>query len=296
MSCIADKAVPGLGSVNRMTARVALLAIVFVMGCATTQVGGASAPQVSAPQPSAAESEHTQAAVSAALAGAHRSEKNRARDVYRHPSQTLAFFSLKESAHVIELWPGAGWYTEVLAPVLRESGTLSVAVPEGKGADAYRSFLSTQPALYDRVSVVAVQPPATLNLGPDGSADLVLTFRNIHNWLSANYASELTAAVFRVLKPGGIYGVVEHRAKPGTSLETIKQSGYVTEELVIALATKAGFVLDGRSEVNANPKDTKDYPKGVWSLPPVLVNQDVDREKYLEIGESDRTTLRFKKP
>lgn len=263
------------------------------MGCAGTQLGSASTPQ-----PTAAES-HTstsQAAVAAALAGTHRSEKNRARDVYRHPAQTLAFFGLSESAHVIELWPGAGWYTEVLAPVLHDTGVLSAAVPAGKGEQAYRDFLTTAPALYDRVGIVTLQPPAALSLGPDASVDLVLTFRNIHNWLSGDFAGELTAAVFRVLKPGGIYGVVEHRAKPGTSLEEIKKSGYVTEQLVIELATQAGFVLDARSEVNANPKDTKDYPKGVWSLPPVLINQDVDREKYLQIGESDRMTLRFRKP
>jgi predicted methyltransferase len=156
--------------------------------------------------------------------------------------------------------------------------------------------LGTAPALYDRVGVVSVQPPAAASLGPDASADFVLTFRNIHNWLSGGFASELTAAAFRVLKPGGVYGVVEHRATPGTSLEASQRSGYVTEDLVIELATKAGFVLDARSEVNANPKDTKDYPKGVWSLPPALINQDVDRDKYLQIGESDRMTLRFRKP
>jgi predicted methyltransferase len=291
-----------------MTARLALVSFVFAVGCAGTQVPGASAPQPqpsasqpsasqpSTPQPSAAEPDRTQAAVLTALAGAQRSDKNRPRDVYRHPAQTLAFFGLTESAHVIELWPGAGWYTEVLAPVLRDSGALTAVVPAGPGVDAYRAFLATVPALYDRVGVVTVQPPAALDLGPDASADLVLTFRNIHNWLTGNFASELTGAVFRVLKPGGIYGVVEHRAKPGTSLEVSQKSGYVTEDLVIELATKAGFVLDARSEVNANPKDTKDYPKGVWALPPALIEKDVDRDKYLQIGESDRMTLRFRKP
>jgi predicted methyltransferase len=278
-----------------MIARLVLVSLVFATGCAGTQVAGASTAGPD-PQPSAAAPSQTQAAVATALAGSHRAEKNRARDVYRHPAETLALFGLSENAHVIELWPGAGWYTEVLAPVLRNAGTLTAAVPEGKGADAYRAFLGTLPALYDRVGVVTVQPPATLTLGPDASADLVLTFRNIHNWLAGGFASELTAEVFRVLKPGGIYGIVEHRAKPGTSLEVIKQSGYVTEALVIELATKAGFVLDARSEVNANPKDTTDYPKGVWSLPPALINQDVDREKYIQIGESDRMTLRFRKP
>jgi predicted methyltransferase len=237
-----------------------------------------------------------QAAIAAALAGPQRSESNRARDPYRHPSQTLAFFGLTPSAHVVELWPGGGWYTEVLAPVLRDAGSLSAVVPSGQSATNYRAFLAAQPSVFDRVQVVEVQPPTTLTMGPDASADMVLTFRNFHNWVSGGFASQLTAAVFRVLKPGGTYGVVEHRAKPGTSLEQSKQSGYVSEDVIIDLATKAGFVLDARSEVNANPKDTKDYAEGVWALPPSLRNKDVDREKYLAIGESDRMTLRFKKP
>jgi predicted methyltransferase len=277
---------------------------IFVLACAgSSQVTGAtqaSEPPPTAagsamPPPSAAEPS-AQAAIAAALAGPQRSQQNRARDVYRHPAQTLAFFGLTPSSQVIELWPGGGWYSEVLAPVLRERGSLSAVVPSGRGANNFHEFLTTQPTLYDRIHVIEVQPPTQLSLGPDASADLVLTFRNFHNWLSGGFAGELSAAVFRVLKPGGIYGVVEHRAKPGSSLEDSKQSGYVSEDVVIEFATKAGFVLDARSEVNANPKDTKEYPQGVWTLPPVLRNGDVDREKYLQIGESDRMTLRFKKP
>jgi predicted methyltransferase len=291
-----------------MNSRSNLASIVFRVGCVlsaacagSSQVTGAT--QASEPPPPSAATNAApavdptaQGAIAAALAGPQRSETNRARDAYRHPAQTLAFFGLTPSAHVIELWPGGGWYSEVLAPVLRDAGSLSAVVPSGQGATNYRAFLATQPSVFDRVQVVEVQPPATLTLGPDASADMVLTFRNFHNWVSGGFAGELTAAVFRVLKPGGVYGVVEHRAKPGTTLEESKQSGYVSEEIIIDLATKAGFVLDARSEVNANPKDTKDYPDGVWTLPPSLRKKDIDREKYLAIGESDRMTLRFKKP
>ncbi|HEX4351669.1 MAG TPA: hypothetical protein VHZ95_02120, partial [Polyangiales bacterium] len=239
----------------------------------------------------------TAQAIASALAGPHRSEKNRARDVYRHPAETLAFFGLSTQSHVIELWPGGGWYSEVLAPVLRDKGSLSVVIPKGDSENNYQAFVQTQPTLYDRIHVIEVQPTAApMSLGPDGSADLVLTFRNFHNWLEGGFVPELNAAVFRVLKPGGIYGVVEHRAKPGTPIEESKKSGYVSGDVVIDLVTKAGFVLDARSEVNANPKDTKDYAQGVWTLPPSLRNGDVDRDKYIQIGESDRMTLRFKKP
>jgi predicted methyltransferase len=292
-----------------MISRSNLTSIVVGVGCAlcaacagSSQVTGAT--QASEPPPPSAAvatapagaDPTAQAAIAEALAGPQRSETNRARDAYRHPAETLAFFGLTPAAHVIELWPGGGWYSEVLAPVLRDTGSLSAVVPSGQGATNYRAFLAAQPSVFNRVQVVEVQPPAALTLGPDASADMVLTFRNFHNWVSGGFAGELTAAVFRVLKPGGVYGVVEHRAKPGTTLEESKQSGYVSEQVIIDLATKAGFVLDARSEVNANPKDTKDYPDGVWTLPPSLRKKDVDREKYLAIGESDRMTLRFKKP
>ena len=149
--------------------------------------------------------------------------------------------------------------------------------------------------MLDRVEVVELAPPAQLALGPDGSADAVLTFRNLHGWIESGYAEQLHAAIFRVLKPGGVYGVEEHRANPGGTAADVKK-GYVTEEQAIALATAAGLVLEERSEINANPKDTKDHPNGVWSLPPSLQGGDVDRDKFVAIGESDRMTLRFRKP
>jgi predicted methyltransferase len=284
-----------------MISRSILIPFIVCVGCAgSSQVTGATQASEPAPvaasAPAGAPNTATAQAIASALAGPHRSEKNRARDVYRHPAETLAFFGLSTQSHVIELWPGGGWYSEVLAPVLRDNGSLSAVIPKGDNENNYQTFLQSQPALYDRIHVVEVQPTAAMSFGPDGSADLVLTFRNFHNWLESGAASELSAAAFRVLKPGGIYGVVEHRAKPGTSIEESKKSGYVSEDVVIELVTKAGFVLDARSEVNANPKDTKEYPQGVWTLPPSLRNGDVDRDKYLQIGESDRMTLRFKKP
>jgi predicted methyltransferase len=286
-----------------MKPRFELLLCIVMLGCGgAVQAPAAQAPSAvnQAAPPSAAgaatSSSAAQSAIAAALASPERTPQNSARDMYRHPAETLAFFAIEPNQKVIELWPGGGWYTEVLAPLLREHGVLSAVVPEGQNLASYREFLAAKPAQFDRVNVVTVQPPSQLNLGPDGSVDRVLTFRNIHNWLSGGFASEIYAAAFRVLAPGGVFGVVEHRAKPGTSLEESKKSGYVDQAQVIELATKAGFVLEASSEINANPKDTKDYPEGVWSLPPVLRLKDVDRDKYVAIGESDRMTLRFRKP
>jgi predicted methyltransferase len=275
------------------------LSVLLLAACssASQQAPGANEPE---PAAQAATAEPTATAgqgdIAAILAGNHRSAENRARDAHRHPAETLAFFGVQPTHTVVELWPGRGWYTEVLAPLLRERGKLIAAAPTGNYLQPYKDFLATRPDLYDRVQLVEVTPPQTLSLGPDGSADAVLTFRNLHGWVGNGYAAEVHAAVFRVLKPGGVYGVVDHRAPPGTTPEQTKKTGYVPEDVAIQLATAAGFVLDARSEVNANPKDTKDYPEGVWTLPPVLRLGDVDRDKYTAIGESDRFTLRFRKP
>jgi predicted methyltransferase len=237
-----------------------------------------------------------------AMAGGHRSEEARARDAARHPAETLAFFGLRDDMTVVELWPGGGWYTDILAPVLRDKGKLVITnFDPTKGdlkdmAAALDRKLARAPAIYGKVEVVRHLPPAKLALGPDGSADLVLTFRNIHNWIQDGEEAAIFAAAFKVLKPGGTLGVVEHRANPGTDPKLAKDSGYVTEEVVAKLAEAAGFKLAARSEVNANPKDTKDYPGGVWSLPPVLQHGKKDEEKYKAIGESDRMTLAFTKP
>jgi len=276
------------------------LFIPLFTGCssASQQAPGANEPEPAGQPTAAAEPTATAAQpdIATILAGSHRSAENRARDAHRHPAETLAFFGVQPTHTVVELWPGRGWYTEVLAPLLRERGKLVAASPTGNYLQPYKDFLASRPDLYDRVQLVEVTPPQTLSLGPDGSADVVLTFRNLHGWVGNGYAAEVHAAIFRVLKPGGVYGVVDHRAVPGTTPEQTKKSGYVPEDVAIELATAAGFVLDARSEINANPKDTKNYPEGVWTLPPSLRLGDVDRDKYAAIGESDRFTLRFRKP
>ena len=225
------------------------------------------------------------------------------RDVYRHPAETLAFFGLQPNMAVVEIWPGGGWYTEILAPYL-EGGKL-YAAHFAKDSNvkyflnsrrAFKEKVKAYPDVYQALAMAEFSPKMDKLTVPNGSADLVLTFRNVHNWLRSINEAEAFALFYKALKPGGVLGVVEHRAKPNTDWETMKTSGYMTEDYVIALAEKAGFVLDAKSEVNANPKDSADHPKGVWTLPPTLRMKDKDRAKYLAIGESDRMTLRFKKP
>jgi len=237
------------------------------------------------------------------LAGDWRSDKNKARDQYRHPKQTLEFFGLKPGMNLIELTPGAGWYAEILAPLQKGSGGYVAAIvtpkkPQGEAAqdkDALSKKFEADPAHYGEAKVVQFDMKSP-SFGPPNSADMVVTFRNVHNWVMADAAPQMFKACFDVLKPGGVLGVTDHRAKPGTSLDETKKSGYITEDFIIKSATAAGFKLDAKSEINANPKDTKDYPEGVWTLPPTLALKDKDREKYLAIGESDRMTLRFVKP
>lgn len=238
------------------------------------------------------------------LVGAHRSEANRARDVYRHPKETLAFFGIKPESKVVEIFPGGGWYTEVLAPYVRDRGLYVAAFPASstKGLQNFKDKLASQPAMYDKAAIMPLGMSAALDIRPAGGADVVVTFRNVHNWIKIGVKPEdsIVDAFFRsffaALKPGGVLGVVEHRAKPGTTLEESVKSGYMTEAYVIERATAAGFKLDAKSEINANPQDTKDYKDGVWTLPPVLAKGEADRAKYLAIGESDRMTLRFVKP
>ena len=244
------------------------------------------------------------AALDAALAGAQRSAENRARDAHRHPAETLAFFGIKPDMTVVEIMPGGGWYTEVLAPYLREKGKLYAAhFPQDtssaygkKSIAAFTAKLATAPAVYDRVQLTPFQPPQQVDIAPAGSADAVITFRNVHNWLAEEGEVAVFKGAFTALKPGGVLGVVEHRAKPGTTRAQSLDSGYTDEQLVIDAATKAGFVLEEKSEVNANAKDTKDHGKGVWALPPSYADGEKDKAKYQAIGESDRMTLRFRKP
>lgn len=238
------------------------------------------------------------------IAGKHRSAENRARDAYRHPLGTLRFFDIQPEQRVVEVWPGGGWYTEILAPYLRESGQyIAAGFVTDANAPKYRvemmeslvASMAASPEIYGKPIVIALGAPNSYEAAPAGTVDRVLTFRNVHNWLKAGYEAPMFKAFYDALKPGGVLGVVEHRAKPGTSIEKMKASGYVTEAKVIELATAAGFTLDSRSEINANPRDGADHPEGVWTLPPILRLGDKDREKYLAIGESDRMTLRFVK-
>jgi len=241
-----------------------------------------------------------------AVAAKTRSESNVARDKYRHPAETLRFFGVEPDMTVVEIWPGGGWYTEVLGPLLAEEGQLYLAVfsDKAEGQPEYRARLNkalrekikADPAAYGDVKITHLHIPGELVIAPAGSADRVFTFRNVHNWLAADQSETAFKAFFDALKPGGMLGVVEHRAKPGTDLAAMKQSGYVTEEKVIELARSAGFELVEKSDVNANPKDTANHPKGVWTLPPSLRLGDTDRAKYEAIGESDRMTLLFRKP
>ncbi|GGP26249.1 class I SAM-dependent methyltransferase [Silvimonas amylolytica] len=237
------------------------------------------------------------------VAGPQRTPTRVKRDVYRHPAQTLAFFGLRPDQTVVEIWPGGGWYTEILAPYLNQHGRYYAAqvAPEmdEERADEVAGFentLSHQPDLYSHAAILTFEPPQRVDIRPAGGADVVLTFRNVHNWLKDGSAPAAFAAFYRALKPGGVLGVEEHRAAPGTSLQQMIDTGYVSEDTVIKLAQDAGFKLVARSDINANPKDTKDYPNGVWSLPPSYKGGDQDRERFAAIGESDRMTLKFIKP
>ena len=259
-----------------------------------------------APGFSAERSENTTAAlVKEAIAGDHRSAAHKARDIYRHPQETLAFFDVNADMTVVEIWPGgAGWYTEILAPLLKENGKLYAAhfSPEStvpfftKSLQQFKEKLSANPEIYGSVKLTVLQPPDALDIAPEDSADRVLTFRNVHNWMRDGQALAVFKAMYRALKPGGILGVVEHRGDPAQPQDPKAESGYVREDTVIGLAEQAGFKLLDRSEINANPKDSRNHPKGVWTLPPTLRLNDQDREKYLVIGESDRMTLKFVKP
>jgi predicted methyltransferase len=241
----------------------------------------------------------------AVIDGPQRSAANRARDGARHPFETLAFFGLAPTHQVIELSPGGGWYTEILAPYLRDGGTLWAAGEAADDANEYRrrsrqgfdAKLAREPAVYGQVRVGVLPRTARFaDIAPPGGADAVLTFRNVHNWIEAGHLDATLQAAFAVLKPGGVLGVEEHRAPPDASLDWIIKNGYVTEALMVARAEAVGFRLAGRSEANANPRDTKDHPNGVWSLPPTLRGGDADRARFVAIGESDRFTHRYVKP
>ncbi|MHB8813932.1 MAG: class I SAM-dependent methyltransferase [Steroidobacteraceae bacterium] len=231
-----------------------------------------------------------------AIAGPQRTPAFKARDRYRHPMEVLEFLGLKPDMTVVEIWPSGGWWTEILAPYLRAHGKYYAAVQPSARDAAFHDKLAAGPQYYDHVIVTEAGPPDHWRIAPPGSADLVLTFRNVHNWLAGGYAKDMFAAMYSALKPGGVLGLEEHRAAPGTTRDDWVKTGYVSEDFVIMLARQAGFRLVAKSEINANPKDTKNYPEGVWTLPPTLALGQKDRAKYLAIGESDRMTLKFVKP
>jgi predicted methyltransferase len=250
--------------------------------------------------------------VEAAVAGGWRSPADKARDIWRHPAETLKFWELKPGQTVVEFWPGAGWYTEILAPFLADTnGKLYAATLEADPNDpaaaeiveAYKRKLTDKPKLYGKVEITSFGPTSG-PVAPAGTADLVVFLRNVHNWMAAGIAEKAFKDALAALKPGGILGIEEHRGEAGRVQDVLAADGYVQEPYVIQMAKEVGFILAGSSEINANPKDTKDHPFGVWTLPPTRLSAPrgepaepgFDHAKYDAIGESDRMTLKFMKP
>ena len=248
--------------------------------------------------------------LSDAVAGDWRLPADKLRDPARHPVESLTWWGLKPGMTVVEFWPGTGWYTDILAPFLNDSGGKLYAAnlePTDPVAtqivDAYKARLEAKPRLYGQVEVTAFGPTSG-PVAPAGSADLVLFLRNLHNWMAAGIADKAFKAAFAALKPGGVLGIEEHRAEAGQVQDVLAADGYVQQAYAIQLAKEAGFVLAGASEINANPRDTRDHPFGVWTLPPTRLSAPrgqparpgFDHSKYDAIGESDRMTLKLVKP
>jgi predicted methyltransferase len=271
---------------NPRLAATAIASAVLVAACAATS-----------------SRQSTAEALTGILAADYRPEENRARDRFRHPKETLLFFGIRPEMSVLEVWPEPGWYTEVIAPLVRDKGKYYAAViaadPESKyitqRLEKYRQKLAERSDLYDRVAVVGF-PADGGDAVPPASVDMVVTFRNIHNWMSRGTTAQAFATMYRALRPGGVLGVVEHRGNPAVAQDPQAKSGYVNEDYAIKLIEAQGFRLVAKSQVNANPRDTKDYEQGVWTLPPTYRLGDKDHDKYAAIGESDRFTLRFVKP
>lgn len=245
-------------------------------------------------------------ALKAAVASDQRTPAYAQRDAARHPYETLSFFGIRPMMTVVELSPGGGWYTEILAPYLRDAGHyIAAAYSENSPTEYRRGYtvnfkkkLAADPDRFGKVQLAVFEPPTELSFAPAGSADLVLTFRNLHNWLSYgdDNMKRVFQSVYDTLKPGGVFGVVEHRLPEDMPQDATASSGYMHESYVIGVAKSVGFELAGKSEINANPRDTADHPNGVWALPPTYRNKDKDRDRYQAIGESDRMTLKFVKP
>ena len=261
----------------------------------------ACGPTASAERAAAADL-HADTAIAAAIDSSARTEAFRARDRYRHPRETLGFFGLTPDDTVVEIWPGGGWYTEIIAPIVRDQGVYYAAA-NGNGLNGVRRLMEANPDRYGHIRTAAFPAEGGANRVPDGTADIVLTFRNVHNWRMGyqredkqDYAADAFRQMYAMLKPGGVLGVVDHRLPESASDERERTSGYIKTSTVRRLAEAAGFRLAASSEINANPLDTADWPNGVWTLPPSLGLKDQDRDRYLAIGESDRMTLKFVKP
>ncbi len=272
----------------------------------------------SAPQPPAetaatetAPAEEAGYSLETALAGSWRTDEEKARDAYRHPVETIEFFGIEGDDTVVEIWPGGGWYTNILAPWLHANGGQFVAATfspdrserSAEVIETYKANYAANPETFGEFQYVIYDGDAD-PMGEPDSVDAVLTFRNLHNWMSGDHADKFFNEAYRVLKPGGVLGVVEHRLPSSAEQDTAAPTGYVHEDYVKALAAAAGFEFEGSSEINANPADTADHPFGVWTLPPVSRTADrdgntpegFDADSYLAIGESDRMTLKFVKP
>jgi len=243
-------------------------------------------------------------ALKAAVAATTRTEANRARDQYRHPAETLAFFGIKPSDTVVEIWPGGGWYTEILAPYLAAGGGKLYTVAPDWGRNGLNKLQQANPAVYGRLKIAdfPVFDGKAAEV-PPGSADAVLTFRNVHNWRMGyrrddkqDYSADAFRQIYAMLKPGGVLGIEDHRLPESADAERERSSGYIKVSTVRRLAEQSGFKFAGASEINANSKDTADWPEGVWTLPPTYTLKDKDRARYAAIGESDRMTLKFVKP
>jgi predicted methyltransferase len=282
----------------------ALLGLGLPVQAATRKSGAKPAATAPAPAQAPMLDAATAALLDASLTGAHRNEDAKSRDIYRHPKEALAFYGLKSTMTVIEVAAGGGWWTDVLAPVLKDGGKLVVAESIDVNSPFRRQLGATlvrygaKPDIYGKVQLVSYNPAASVPLGEAASADMVLVLRHMHNLTARKQADKALKLYFDVLKPGGILAIEDHRWPEDKPYPTPVSgaNGYLKTSEVVSLATAAGFKLAGSSEINANPKDTKDYPGGVWTLPPVLRNGETDRAKYLAIGESDRMTLKFVKP
>jgi len=267
--------------------------------CLPAFILSACGPTASAER-AAAVAVYADTSIAAAVDAPSRTPANAARDRYRHPRETLGFFGVEPDDTVVEIWPGGGWYTEILAPLVAENGTYYAAA-NGNGLNGAKALMARDAALYGKVRLAAFpagQAGATAPAVPAGSADVVLTFRNVHNWMMGDqpFAEDAFRQMFAMLKPGGTLGVVEHRLPETADAARERSSGYVRVSTVHRLAEQAGFRFVAASEVNANSRDTKDHPGGVWSLPPTYRGKDVDRARFEAIGESDRMTLKFIKP